>query len=260
MVSCVYLTTYNGPHLPPFYIGSSTVCRINAGYRGSVSSKKYRKTWKSELKLHPERFNTRIIKVCESRKEATEIERRLQVALKVVRSPLYINQAVASPDGYCGADFRGQNSPRYGKKARQETKDLLSTQRRGIKLGPNPKKAQCGTQNGMFGKTRSDGEKQALRLSRAKRTSEQNLSSYSRKKTEDELAKLRAVAKARTPEQNPRAKDWLITSPDGVKISLRGNFKKWCSENGLPSGSPVLRVDGKTMTSGKWSGWSVLRA
>ena len=46
---CVYLTTYFGAKLPMFYIGSSTVSRVNSGYRGSVSSKSYKEIWNNEI-------------------------------------------------------------------------------------------------------------------------------------------------------------------------------------------------------------------
>jgi hypothetical protein len=32
----VYLTSYKGNKLPPFYIGSSSVSALNSGYHGSV--------------------------------------------------------------------------------------------------------------------------------------------------------------------------------------------------------------------------------
>lgn len=80
------------------------------------------------------------------------------------------------------------------------------------------------------------------------------LVSKGRKWSEEAKAKL-----DKTGSKNSRARDWLIISPEGTEIKLRGNFKKWCKEHNLPPGSPVLRLDGKTMTSGKWAGWSVLR-
>lgn len=257
MTSCVYLTIYRGPHLPPFYIGSSTVEKLNAGYKGSVSSVQYKKIWREELKHHPERFRTFVIKICESRKDALELERRLQIALNVVRSPLYINQAVAAPKGYCGADFKGANSPNFGKTVSIHTRKLLSDQRMGIKQGPNPKKARPGKLNGMFGKNRTLEEKQRMAATRKLRNKEQNIKSYSRKKGDAERAKISAKADNRGAK-NPRARDWVITAPNGQQTKLCGNFKHWCRENGLPSGSKIS-VDGTTMTNGKWAGWSVLR-
>lgn len=50
---CVYLTIYSGSKLPPFYIGSGTLDKIlNKGYRGSVTSKQFKKIWSQELKFY----------------------------------------------------------------------------------------------------------------------------------------------------------------------------------------------------------------
>jgi hypothetical protein len=35
---CVYLTIYKGNNLPPFYIGSTSIDKIDGGYHGSVMS------------------------------------------------------------------------------------------------------------------------------------------------------------------------------------------------------------------------------
>jgi hypothetical protein len=58
---------------------------------------------------------------------------------------------------------------------------------------------------------------------------------------------------------NSRARNWLVTSPSGEITHLRGNFKAWCKQHGLPSGSPALILDGSVMKVGKWAGWKVLR-
>ena len=69
---CVYHTTYSGDLMPQNYIGSSSVDRIlNKNYRGSVTSKRYKSIWKSELKLHPELFTTVIISYHNTRQDAT---------------------------------------------------------------------------------------------------------------------------------------------------------------------------------------------
>ena len=58
---CVYLTTYKGNKLPPFYIGSTQVVQVERGYHGSVRSKKYEMMWKSELINNPHLFKTGFI-------------------------------------------------------------------------------------------------------------------------------------------------------------------------------------------------------
>ena len=81
--------------MPPFYIGSTSIKKINNGYRGSVSSKKYKAIWNDELLLNPHLFKTIILSVHESRLMATEREFLLQWQLKVSTNPMYINEAYA---------------------------------------------------------------------------------------------------------------------------------------------------------------------
>ena len=92
---CIYLTTYSGNKLPPFYIGySKTENVISRGYRGSVTSKKYKSVWLSELKNSPGLFNTTIIQTFTSKKEAQARELHIQQHLSVSKNPLYINMSI----------------------------------------------------------------------------------------------------------------------------------------------------------------------
>lgn len=116
-IYCVYLTAYKGNKLPPFYIGSSSEQKILNGYKGSVRSKKYRKTWEEELKQNPNLFETKIISRHITREEATQKEHKLQKHLDVVKSPLYINMSIASKNGFFGMDVSGNKNPNYGKKS-----------------------------------------------------------------------------------------------------------------------------------------------
>jgi hypothetical protein len=93
-IYCVYLTTYSGNKLPPFYIGSSSVMKVENGYGGSVGSLKYKKTWKSERRNNPHLFKTQIISYHETRNEAYDKEEKLQQAVNAPRSEMYINQAL----------------------------------------------------------------------------------------------------------------------------------------------------------------------
>jgi hypothetical protein len=95
-VYCVYLTTYRGKALPPFYIGSTSVKKIKNGYRGSVLSAAYKAIWKQELASNPELFSTKILSKHTTRQEALEHELNLQKDLDVVNSRLFINKALAS--------------------------------------------------------------------------------------------------------------------------------------------------------------------
>lgn len=131
---CVYLTIYRGNQLPPFYIGSTTLSRINSGYRGSVSSRKYKPVWKRELAMAPHLFHTHVLFQCASRTEATEKEAQLQRKVDAVRNPLYINTVIAGAGfgGLCGSDNpmhrsrrTGSSNPHYGRKHSEESKALM---------------------------------------------------------------------------------------------------------------------------------------
>ena len=115
-IYCVYLTVYRGNKLPPFYIGSTNIDKINKGYRGSVRSKKYRSIWEHEAKRFPELFKTLIISKHNNRKDALKHELNIQKSLDVVKNPLYVNQSLASTNGFFGRDVSGMNNPNYGNK------------------------------------------------------------------------------------------------------------------------------------------------
>lgn len=256
---CVYLTTYRGNKLPPFYVGSSSVVKVSTGYRGTVSSKRYRKTWLSELKLHPELFRTQIVSYFTNRREALATESRLQKKLRVVKSEMYINQSIAAPNGFWGMDAKGKNSPSFGKTRSDEQRRLMSETRLGILTGPNPKKGRPGKLNGMFGKQRTAEEKRKMSETRLKRLDEDNLKAYSRVKTAEEKQKLSEHQKIKQcGAGNARARHWVLTSPSGVVTELHGNFKVWCAEHNLPTGSKIKK-DGTIMTVGRWAGWSCRR-
>ena len=93
---CTYLTSYCGNKLPPFYIGSSTINRIHAGYKGSVRSKKFFEIWKEELRFNSHLFNTKIVSCHFTKEEARSKEEKLQCQLKVLKNPLYINMTIAN--------------------------------------------------------------------------------------------------------------------------------------------------------------------
>lgn len=111
---CVYLTTYVGNKMPMFYIGSTSIEKIKSGYLGSVSSKQFKHIWKAEIGANRNLFKLRVISVYKTRAEALIREHHLHKILKVVESPLYINQANAIPDGCFGRGFKGSENPMYG--------------------------------------------------------------------------------------------------------------------------------------------------
>ena len=99
----VYLTTYSGEKMPPYYIGSTSLSNIkNHGYKGSVSSKQWKLIFKEELKNNPHLFSVSILSVHETRKEALDKELQIQIEKDVVGNELFINKSLAKPNGYFG--------------------------------------------------------------------------------------------------------------------------------------------------------------
>lgn len=97
---CVYLTTYKGNKLPPFYIGSTSIKNIENGYFGSVSSKLYKQTWNLEIKQNPHLFKITIISRHTSRADALSKELSFHKKLNVVDSQMYTNRSYACINGF----------------------------------------------------------------------------------------------------------------------------------------------------------------
>jgi hypothetical protein len=131
---CVYLTIYSGSSLPPKYegalppkryIGSAKLSSVlTNNYKGSVTSKKYSKIWRDELRENLHLFKTRILSYHESGIAAREEEKRLQVKYSVVKSPMYVNMAIASPNGFFG-------KPNVGIEFSKETREKMRVARKG---------------------------------------------------------------------------------------------------------------------------------
>jgi hypothetical protein len=99
----VYLTTYIGTKLPPYYIGSTSLYNItHKNYIGSVNSKRYKNLFIEESKLNSHLFKTEIISTHKSRKDALEAELAEQIKRDVVKSPEYINLSFAKINGFFG--------------------------------------------------------------------------------------------------------------------------------------------------------------
>ena len=111
---CVYITTYVGTKLPKYYVGSTSVKKIQDGYRGSVSSKRWSDIWILEIKQNPHLFNTDIVSLHETRLEALQAELDYQIENNVVVSEEWINKSLARPLGFFGMDVSGKNNPMYG--------------------------------------------------------------------------------------------------------------------------------------------------
>jgi hypothetical protein len=113
---CVYLIRYSGNKLPKFYIGSTSIEKINNGYLGSVKSKKWEKVFEEEKKRNKDLFSVEIISKHETRGDALISEYKLQRERNVVKSSDYFNESFANINGYFGRDVRGEINPMYGRK------------------------------------------------------------------------------------------------------------------------------------------------
>src|SRR5574343_355529 len=97
----VYLTEYSGNLLPPKYIGSTSESNVVSGkYFGSVSSKKWGKIFREELKHNPHLFSIQILSLHDTRKEALYEELEQQINRDVVKSSEYFNESLATPNGF----------------------------------------------------------------------------------------------------------------------------------------------------------------
>ena len=171
---CVYITVVNDVtlKLPTFYIGSSSVDRVNNGYHGTPQSKKYKKLWKEELKRNPHNFSTHILSHHETRQEALAAELALQQEHNVVKSPAFINRSEARPNGFFGMDVRGENGPFYNrthsKESIQKMRDkhtgkILSTEHK-YKIKESLSGTREGENNPFYNLTHSEETKLILSI------------------------------------------------------------------------------------------------
>lgn len=136
---CVYLVVYKGNMLPPFYIGSTSTDKIKNGYMGSVTSKRYRSIYKRELRNHPQKFSIKILTVTSNRDEALVKERLIQEKLNVVNNPLYINQSIASVNGFFGMRNKGNLNGFYGRTHSEESLEKMRKPKYSVENYRKPK-------------------------------------------------------------------------------------------------------------------------
>lgn len=169
-IYCTYLTIYSGNKLPPFYIGSSTISKINNGYHGSVKSKKYRDIWEKELAQNPSVFKTIKLTTHSTRQEALLREASFQKSLKVVNSCMYINESIAAPNGYFGRSILGADNPFYGKKHSDNSKILIGSYHNGQIISEDQKEQIRKANKKRLGKKFSLEIKNNMKIVRNKRS------------------------------------------------------------------------------------------
>ena len=125
-----YLVTYNGDKLPKYYIGSTSKEKANSGkYFGSICSNKYKEIFLNEKKYNIHLFEIKILSTHLNRKDAVSEELKLQIKYNVVNSNNYMNESLASVNGFFGRDVSGKNHPMYGKKHSEKTRNKLKIAR-----------------------------------------------------------------------------------------------------------------------------------
>ena len=177
----VYLTTYLGNKLPKYYIGSTFAEKIKNGYRGTPTSKRYGKIFRSELKNNSHLFDIEIISEHSTRIEALEAERKIQIEMNVLSDSNFINMGLAACNSFCSLSgekhwtsnvdykkhliksrglkwwndylkarkFTSESfDTKFGKRKAQEIRNKMSESSKGI-----PSKPLIGELNGMYGKT-----------------------------------------------------------------------------------------------------------
>jgi hypothetical protein len=148
---CVYLTIYTGNKLPPFYIGSTSLKKINKGYKGSVMSEEYKHIWNTELKIHPNKFKIKILSFHEKRKDAYIKEEKFHRYLKVNENPLYANKSIAVANGSFGGGFSGKKHTKEElKKMSEASKGKPRPWLKGRKR-PDHSDRMLGENNPMYG-------------------------------------------------------------------------------------------------------------
>lgn len=209
MKYCTYITIYKGNLLPPFYIGYTSIAKINAGYNGTVTSKKYSHLWKTERKTNPELFKTVILKTFDTRLEAIEHETYIQKYFNVHKNPMYINLSIAGKYFYNDAyhlnhvyikteEWRMKQSESHkGYKHKESSKRKMSEKHKNV---PKSEEHKRKIGDGNRGKIQSENCKQLLRekaLTRKHSYETKTAMSLKRKgvpKSEEHKRKLREAA------------------------------------------------------------------
>jgi len=222
---CTYLTTYFGNKMPMFYIGSSSVDKVNNGYHGSVSSKKFKSIWQEELKNNPQLFKTKIISLHQNDIESREKELQLQKLLNVVKSTFYVNESYARVNGFHGRDVKKENHPRWQTTNSTEHRNKISKSTKGRVPWNKGITGQIPWNKGLTGNIPWNKGKTGI---------------YSKE----------------VLESISRSEYWMVTSPAGI-VSYIKNLAEFCRNNNLTKTHMSRVASGK---SNQHKGWKCIKA
>jgi hypothetical protein len=233
-----YITLYRGNKLPPFYIGYTSKEKIGKGYRGSVTSKKYKDIWKLEIKNNPHLFKTKIIKEFTSKLEAILHEEKIHIQFNVDNNPLYTNMIKsrhywANNGGYKltkeqrenrkWSDERKRNQSSITTNKNKEVWGSYSDEQRTIR-SENISKSLKGRNVHNKGIVRTEVEKKSISEGTKKAMGSENL-----RKHLSEKAKQRGINKICCLE----CKKIIIVPNFGVHIEKHDGIKRIYVNNGI---------------------------
>jgi hypothetical protein len=252
---CVYLTTYIGDKLPKYYVGSSSLLKIQNGYKGSVSSKEWKHIWNFEIKEHPELFSVAVVSKHNTRVEALNAELQYQLKHNVVESKEWINKSLSQPDGFFGMDVSGKNNPMYGKSRVGEKhqgghnisnslKQFYSTQK-GLKQKQKQSHKMLGENNPMWQKQHSD----EFKKKQSERMKGENNPMFGKTQSKENKMKQSERMKG---ENNPSCK---LRKSYEVNGKIVNNAKLFCEENDLAYTNFIAYAD----TNKKYKGFIIKR-
>lgn len=225
MEYCTYLTIYLGNKLPTFYIGRSKVTNIKNGYRGSVSSKLYKKIWLEELSQNPHLFETKILTIHKTQKEAADKEEFFHKKLQVHKNTLYINQATAHGTFY--ADIKGNKNPWYGKSRTGNLNPMFGKKHKKISL---EKMSVSG--KGKHSHPRPEACKEATRLLQLGKSYEERFGVEYAEEIKSKLRKPKSTEHIQKMKENPyHANRPKLKCPHCQKEASVGNLKRWHGDN-----------------------------
>ncbi len=225
MEYCTYLTTYKGTKMPMFYIGRSNVKNVQNGYHGSVSSKLYKQIWLEELEQNPHLFETKILTVHATKKEAAEQEEYFHKKYQVHKNPLYINRATGA--GTFHADIRGKKNPWYGKSRTGELNPMYGKTHK-----ESTRKKMSANGKGKHSQPKTDEFKQTMRERYVGKTYEERFGIEYAAEIKAKQSKPKSTEHINKIKENPyHANRPKLRCPHCSKEASASNLKRWHNDN-----------------------------
>lgn len=225
MKYCTYLTTYHGTKMPMFYIGRSTVEKVNNGYHGSVSSKLYKDIWFNELEQNPHLFETKILTTHSTKQEAAEREEYFHKKYQVHKNSMYINQATGY--GTFHADISGKKNPFYGKSRSGELNPMFNRKHK-----DSSKAKMSSSGKGKHSQPKTDKFKQTMREHYSGKTYEERFGVEYASEIKAKQSKPKSTEHIQKIKDNPyHTNRPKLSCPHCQKEVSVGNLKRWHGDN-----------------------------